>query len=424
LLDPAARVAGFGLLLSDLPGHETGNSFWQRSTVMKTVSKAPGLFARLGLVATALLLGQQALAAGTDPGTAVDNRATVTYSVGGTPQTGIESSPTGNNLPGVNVPGGGADTSFLVDRRVDFTISQVGGSLTQVAPGQNGVFVEFYVTNTSNGVLDFIVSPTNLTSAFGDVRGVGTTDSDVDMNAIRIAVSAAPDGQPGGGNPGDGPAPVDPGTGAAPGDTLIDNLPEDDSIRVRIYADTPGTLLNGQIANVLLSATAADPATSAALVETPGADDPTVVENVFANASGADINDNATESEADGFQVVSAALVITKIATVISDPFGSGKALPDAVIEYTITIDNTAGAQDATGVVIDDVVDPDVTLENGVYNSGASNVSYTGGFCNADGVAGDGCTFNGGTGALSIAVPDIPQGTTMTVQFQVRIPPT
>jgi len=74
--------------------------------------------------------------------------------------------------------------------------------------------------------------------------------------------------------------------------------------------------------------------------------------------------------------------------------------------------------------VLDDVVDPDVTLENGVYNGGASNVSYTGGFCNADGDNTDGCTFNGGTGALSIAVPDILQGTTMTVQFQVRIPPT
>ena len=74
--------------------------------------------------------------------------------------------------------------------------------------------------------------------------------------------------------------------------------------------------------------------------------------------------------------------------------------------------------------MLDDVVDADVTLENGAYNGGASNVSYTGGFCNADGDNTDGCTFNAGTGALSIAVPDVPQGTTMTVQFQVRIPPT
>jgi uncharacterized repeat protein (TIGR01451 family) len=248
------------------------------------------------------------------------------------------------------------------------------------------------------------------------------------MNAIRIAVSAAPDGQPGGGNPGDGPVPADPGTGAAPGATLIDDLPEDDSIRVRIYADTPAALLNGQIANVLLAATAADPATSVELVETPGADNPALVENVFANASGADTNGFATEEGADGFLVVSAAVVVTKTAAVFSDPFASGKAVPDAVIEYSILIDNTGGAQDATGVVVADVVDTDVTLENGSYNGGASNVAFSDGtFCNADDAVdtdGDGCSFDAGTGALSIAAPDVALGASVTVTFQVRIPPT
>jgi len=390
---------------------------------MKTVLRMPGLFVRLGTMAAVLLLGQQALAAGTDPGVSVDNRATVVYFVGGNLQTGIESSPTGNNLPGVAVPGGGADTSFVVDRRVSFTISQVGGALASTTPGDIGVFVEFYVTNTSNGLLDFVVSPTNLTSADGDVRGPGTTDSDVDMNAIRVAVSAAPDGQPGGGAAGDGPDPADPGTGLAPGDTLIDNLPEDDSIRVRIYADTPAALLNNQIANVLLAATAADPGTSVELEETPGVDDPALVENVFVNP--ADGNGFATETGADGFLVSSAAIVVTKTALVFSDPFGSGKAVPDAVIEYTILIDNTAGAQDATGVVVTDLVDLEVTLENGVY--GADNVLFGDTTtCNADDAGdtdGDGCSFDVVTGALSITVPNVPQTTSMTVQFQVRIPP-
>ena len=395
---------------------------------MKTVLRMPGLFVRLGTMAAVLLLGQQALAAGTDPGVSVDNRATVVYSVGGTLQTGIESSPTGNNLPGVAVPGGGADTTFLVDRRVDFTISQVGGALTQVAPGNNGVFVEFYVTNTSNGVLDFVVSPTNLAPAFGDVRGGGTTDSGVDMNAIRIAVSAAPDGQPGGGAPGDGPIPADPGTGAAPGATLIDDLPEDDSIRVRIYADTPVTLLNGEIANVLLTASAADPVSSVELLQTPGVDDPTLVENVFANLTGEDPGTGfATETGADGFTVVSAALIVSKAVLVISDDFGSGKALPNAVLEYTITIDNAGGASDATGVVVTDVVDSDVTLENGVYAGGDNVLFGDATTCNADDAAdtdGDGCSFDVGTGALSITAPDVGLGASMTVQFQVRIPPT
>jgi uncharacterized repeat protein (TIGR01451 family) len=382
---------------------------------MKTVLRMPGLLVRLGTMAAFLLLGQQALAVGTDAGVSVDNRATVTYSVGGSPQTGIESSPTGNNLPGVAVPGGGADTSFVVDRRVDFTISQVGGALTQVAPGDNGVFVEFWVTNTSNSLLDFVIGPTNLTSAYGDVRGGGTTDSDVDMDDLRIGVSAAPDG----GVPGAGPDPVDPGIGS--GATLINDLPEDDSIRVRIFADTPLTLLNTQIANVLLTASAADPVSSVELQESPGADDPTLVENVFANASGADGSGFATETGADGFSVVSAALVVTKTAAVFSDPLGSGKSVPGAVIEYSILIDNTGGAADATGVVVADTVDTDVTLENGVYNAGASNVAFSDGtFCNADGNAADGCTF--AAGALSIAVPDVALGASITVTFQVLIP--
>lgn len=67
---------------------------------MKTVLRMPGLFVRLGTMAAVLLLGQQALAAGTDPGVSVDNRATVVYFVGGNLQTGIESSPTGNNQIG------------------------------------------------------------------------------------------------------------------------------------------------------------------------------------------------------------------------------------------------------------------------------------------------------------------------------------
>jgi len=399
-----------------LPGHATGNSFWKRSTVMKTVLRTPGLFVRLGTMAAVLLLGQQAFAVGTDAGVSVDNRATVTYSVGGTLQTGIESSPTGNNLPGVAVPGGGADTSFLVDRRVDFTISQVGGALTTVAPGDNGVFVEFWVTNTSNSLLDFVISPTNLTSAYGDVRGVGTsTDSDVDMDDLRIGVSLAPDG----GVPGAGPDPLDPGIGS--GATLINDLPEDDSIRVRIFADTPLTLLNGQIANVLLTASAADPVTSTELVESAIGDNPAVVENVFANVSGADTNGFATEEGADGFTVSSAALVVTKTALVISGDLGSGKPIPGAVVEYSILIDNTGGASDATGVVIADAIDSDVTLENGVYNAGASNVAFSDGtFCNADGNAADGCTLAGA--ALSIAVPDVAFGASITVTFQVLIP--
>lgn len=380
---------------------------------MKTVKRTFGLFSRLGMLATALLLTQQAMAVGTDPGVTVTNQATVNYTVGGNIQAPIDSN----------------ETSFLVDRRVDFTVTQVGVGLTQVAPGDNGVFVEFIVTNVSNGVLDFNLSSLQLGSAFGDVKGAGTTDSDVDMNNVTISVSTASDGLPGGGSVGDGPDP------ALAGPTSIDDLPEDDSIRVRIFADTPLALTNTQIANVQLIVTAADPATSVSLVEsavwTPGS-----VDNVFANASGADGSNNATETQEDGFQVASAALTIVKSQAVISDPFASGLAVPGARIEYSITIDNSAGAVAAAGISISDIVDADVTFIVDAYNGGASNISFDSGasFCLADlaDANGDGCTFDGTT--LTIAGSEMPPtaltpisvaaGAIVVVSFVVEVPAT
>lgn len=380
---------------------------------MKTVRKKFGLLARLGTLATALLLTQQAMAVGTDPGVIVTNTATVSYTVGGNNQTPIDSN----------------ETTFLVDRRVDFTVTQVGVGLTQVAPGDNGVWVEFIVTNVSNGVLDFNLGSLQLGSAFGDVKGAGTTDSDVDMNTVTISVSAASDDLPGGGSPGDGPDP------ALGGPTAIDDLPEDDSIRVRIYADTPLALTNAQIANVQLIVTAADPVSGTNLTEsatwTAGS-----VDNVFANASGADGANNATETQEDGFQVVSAALTITKSQAVISDPFGSGLAVPGARIEYSITIDNSAGAVAAAGISISDLVDPDVVFITDAYNGGASNISFDGGasYCLADLADGntDGCTFDGTT--LTIAGSEMPPtaltpisvaaGATVVVSFVVEVPAT
>ena len=377
---------------------------------MKTVNKKPGLFVRLGVAAAALLVGQQALAVGTDPGTAVDNQATVNYDVNSIAQTAINS----NNV------------QFLVDRRVNFTVSQTGVGLTQVTPGETGVFIEFSVFNLSNGDLDFNLATFQLSSGDGDVKGAGTTDTDVDMNNVTISVSAAPDGQPGGGAQGDGPDPV------LGGPTVIDNLPEDDSIRVRVFADTPAAFGNGDIANIRLDVTAADPATGVDLVETPGADDPTLVENVFADAG-----NDGVESEADGFLTVSADLVVTKSYAVISDPFGSGKAVPGAVIEYTITLDNTGGAADATDISISDLVDADVTFVDppAAYDQGnGENIRFDGGasYCVADAADanGDGCTFDGTTLTLdgrdqAVLTPiNVAAGATVTVQFQVTVPNT
>ena len=177
-----------------------------------------------------------------------------------------------------------------------------------------------------------------------------------------------------------------------------------------------------------MTATAADDVLAAAtpgvldaiLAEAPGADDPTVIESVFADAG----NDGFEQAE-DGYEIISAALVITKTAAVISDPFGSGKAIPGAIIEYTITVDNSAGTSDATGVVISDSIDADVTFLDEAYGVG-QDVDINGSFCNADATDTDldGCSLDGADlviGNVNLAIT-VSAGATYTITFQVEIP--
>jgi len=380
---------------------------------MKTVINRAGLFLRLGIAAAAMLLGQQALALGTDAGTTIANQATVAYSVNSEAQTPIESDPAGNSTPGAGSP-----TEFLVDRRVAFTIQEIGGLHTEVAPGDVQAFAEFQLTNNGNAIMDFVLNAVDLL-ATATVHGEDDTGDSVGPFTIRVANGDGITGVP------DYATDLD----------FVDELGEEETVVIYVYADIPGTAPNDAYDNFTLNATAADdpdalPTVGVAdplLTEAGGADDPLVIESVFANASGADGSGNATEGADDGFHVNSAELVITKTAAVISAPFGSTKALPDAVIEYTVTIDNSAGAAVAQNVVLTDTIQiADVTLEDEAYGAN-QDVTIDGAFCNADlgdtTPAPDGCAYDAGTGALSIAVPDIAVGATTTITYQVRISP-
>lgn len=376
---------------------------------MKIVTNGLSRTLRLGITAGALLLTQQALALGTDAGVSVSNQATVAYTVGVVVQTPIESSPTGNSTPGAGTP-----TEFLVDRRVDFTlIETTGGVTTPVAPGDADVVASFTLTNNGNAIMDFDLGVLDFAGAV-----FGNADT-TDLGNYRIRVAN-----------GDGAAGV---PDLVTDLDFVDELAEDAVVEIYVFADAPLTVLNGQYANIQLTATAADDALAVAtpgvldgiLTENPGVDDPTLIESVFADAG----NDGLEQDE-DSYEIVSAALEITKVATVFSDPFSSGKALPGAVIEYVITIDNTTGSADATGMTLTDLIQiADVVLQNGVYNAGASNVSFNAGasFCDADDAVdtdADGCSYDIGTGDLSITVPNVAAGTSTTVRFQVLIPNT
>lgn len=386
---------------------------------MKTASKVPGIVARLSLGVAALLTGQLALAVGTDAGTAVNNTASVTYDV---------------NTTSFTEPSTAAD--FVVDRRVDFSVTRMGTGLTTTGPGEDNAFVDFYVTNVSNGPLDLRLVAAQVASTTEIYPG---QDDNSDTTVDSIAVSALIDPTPG---TGDGPDPV------YGGPTFIDELPEDQSIRVRIYADTPTTVANGDILGLELQATAADPVATTGSLGADLAESATwtsnQIDNVFA---GTIVGTTATESDLDGFEVQSAQLVITKSATVVSDPINNTtnpRAIPGAIIEYLIEIDNTAGAAAADNVSIADDIDTDVVFRNGAnnpYNGGASNIVFDQGlgtesYCDADDATdtnSDGCSFGGAPLSLTIEGRDdstapvitpisVAAGATVTVRFQVEIP--
>jgi len=382
---------------------------------MKTAITSANPLVRLGVIAAALLLGQQALAAGTDAGTIVSNQAIVTYDVGTATQTPIESDPLGNS-----VPGNGNPTVFLVDRRVNFTLTQVSGTLTDVAPGDASVWVDFLLTNTTNSTLDFNLSVANLLD-LADVRGLGTDSADVTLPPLAAAtsISVSADTVANG-----DPDPI------LNGPTFVDDLAEDQAIRIRVWADAPLTLVNGDVAGVQLDATAADPTTTVNLEETAGADVANQVDNVFANLSGADGNGNATEVSVDGFNVVSAALEITKIYSVIAGDLGSGKPIPGATIEYTITVDNTNGSEPADNVTITDIIDADVTFVDDAFGLN-QDVNINGSFCNADATDADndGCSLDVVGTDLTLVVGDnvdltinVAATASYTITFQVVIP--
>jgi uncharacterized repeat protein (TIGR01451 family) len=381
-------------------------------------------FRRVGLACVALgsiVVAQPALAAGTAATTAINNKATVNYQVGGVAQPFIESSPTGNSTPGLN---NGTNTQFVVDRKVDLTIQEVNSAATVVTPGQLNQVTTFFVTNAGNDTQGISLSAANLPN--GSTTLFSATPDAFDMTNVRVFVESTP-------CTGIGQAGLS-YVAASDTATNIATIAEDACAFVYVVADTPVTATNGQPADVRLTAIVRAPTTLAALTETAGAESAAVVDVVFAD-SGRD----ATATADDQYLVSAASLSVGKTSAVISDPFngtaGPGvfpKAIPNAVMEYGITLTNTGG-QNATVVTITDPIPANTTFANNVYSGNTRNVSITVGavttFCQAE--AGgtdsnaDGCFLTGG-GTLTVGAPALASvatgaGNAVTVRFRVTI---
>lgn len=309
--------------------------------------------------AMSLVFASQALADGTPAGQAVNNTATVGYAVGGVNQAAVSSN----------------TASFVVDRRVNLTVAELGGASTSVAPGQASQVTTFTVTNTTNGPMDFRLSAAQ--DANGATTAFNDTDS-FDLTNIRIFVDANGNGV------------YDPAIDTA---TFIDALGADQTRTVFVVADIPAGQPDGATAGVTLTAISAESAGTGSLgadvTQTAGADTPGSVDTVFGDAAGdTDAARDGRFSDDDEYDVVSATIALIKTSRVISDPFNgttNPKAIPGAVIEYCLEVRNTGSAA-ASNAVISDPVPTDTTyLSGSIFSAG----TVTSGTCNADGVAED-----------------------------------
>lgn len=347
--------------------------------------------------ASALSFASTAMAAATPAGTDVNNTATISYSSGGVAQANVTSN----------------TATFKVDEKVNLTVAEVGGAATTVTPGGLNFVTTFTVTNSSNATLDFALSAVQV--ATGQTVAFGGTDN-YNQNNLRIFVDSN--------NNGIYDAGVDVGT-------YIDELAADGIRTVFIVSDTPAGQADASYAGVILTATAAAGGGAATLgadlAQSNGADNPGLVDIVFADVAGkTDALRDGKSSAEDTYKVVAPTLSLAKSSKIISDPFNlttNPKRIPGAIVEYCIVATNT-GAGPANGTVISDSL---ATVMGVTYvpNSIATGVTVSGGTCSSDGNsqtdAADGDQSSFASNTVTSNVGNIAAGTSSAIRFRVTI---
>lgn len=373
------------------------------------------LMALLIIAICIIAVPQIAHAAGTAAGQPIANRATVNYEVSGVPQTLIESSPAGNSTAGA---GNGTDTSFVVDNRVNLTVVTTDATYVTVSPASTAQILTYTVTNTGNRTQDYALSAAASTDPFGGA-------DNFDASTVQVFVESG----------------VTPGYQALEDTaTFIDELAADASATVYIVSDIPAVQVTGDIAAYALIATTHDAGAAglgALTAETAGPDT-AGIDVVFGDAANANVPaDTARDGEGSdrsAYQVSAAALTVTKTSAVYSDPFNSTtnpKAIPGAVITYTVTVANAAGGSNATNVTITDDLSAEIGSGRIVFatqfNDGAPSCAAgegiaVNGVCNTNVADADSADWDA-TNASTVTVSGltINAGASATIKYQVIV---
>ena len=286
----------------------------------------------------AVLLPQNAQAAGTAAGTTVSNTATVNFQVGGVAQTSVSGTAT-----------------FVVDDKVNLTVTNNSGA--SVVPGSTNQVLAFTLQNTGNKTHGY-----SLAASLG---------GGIAMNNVRIYRDVNGDGN------------LDGGDTLYTGGTNAGDLAADATVRLLIVSDTPPGATNGQVSNYQLIATTLNAGTTTVTTHDNAiADDKDTQQVVFADVNGpGDAVRDGKHSATGTYTVSTATLTVAKTSAVISDPFNgvtNPKRIPGAVVRYSIVVSNT-GAANATNVVVRDAIPASTTYVAGSIRLNATVLTDVGG---------------------------------------------
>jgi len=340
------------------------------------------------LAIAALVVGAAGVvqAAGTVAGTTVTNTATVNYSVNAVAQPALT-----------------ANAAFVVDRRIDLTLTRVPVTYVDVTPGTSGNAIPFTLTNTSNAPLNFALAAANAgTDPFG-----GADSFDPSANTVFVD--------------GNGNGTYQAGTDTA---TTVDTLAPDTSITVFLVSTIPGGQASGSIAVVTMTATGRETTANGggALTQDAGADVAATMQTVFADGAGTtDAARDAAFSATGAFRVLGANVTVAKTETIISDPVNgttNPKHIPGAIVEYNVTVTNLASsAVAATSVTLTDVMPGNVTFQPDTYASGQG--IQVGGSPVTNAADADAGTFAANT--VTVTIASLAPGASTVITFRVAV---
>lgn len=352
-----------------------------------------------GAVFAASITANAAQAQQTAAGTSVNNQATVSYEVGGAPAS------VSSNV-----------ASFVVDKKVNLAVAEVGGAVTQTANNATDQVTTFTVTNLTNAVQDFRLQ------ADQQLISIPLLGADnFNMNNLRAFVDSNGNGT------------YDAGVDTA---TFIDELAPDATVTVFLVGDTPnqpGAETAIVSLNAIVAASGGGGTLGADLVasSTLVADSPTTIETVFADDTGLlDSLRNGQQRAFDAYRISTAVMTLVKSATTISDPVNlllNPHPIPGAVVEYCMRVNN-AGPGAASNITLTDAVPANSTFLPGSISVGTPGLL---GACillgtseDDNNTGGDETDLYGGSfdgTRVTATLPSVAAGTGMAIAFRVTV---